>query len=101
MAKPGTFKGEKNPFYGKTHTPEAIRKIVKNRIGKPLSKEHKMAISKSMKKFLSGLTVEEFAKRMEHFVDNQKNYKTPPRMNKANRKRIAQQVADFLDINLE
>lgn len=41
--------GEKNPFYGKTHSQESIDKISKSRLGKTLSIETKEAISAQLK----------------------------------------------------
>jgi hypothetical protein len=47
--------GEKNPFYGKTHTKETMDKIKKKLTGrkisnpKPVSEAHKAAISATMK----------------------------------------------------
>ena len=55
-------KGEKNPFYGKKHTPEDIRKISEAlqgekhpQYGKTISEEHKLKLSKAHK----GKTVSE------------------------------------------
>lgn len=43
------FLGEKNPFYGKTHTEETRRKISKARKGSKVSEETKKKISKTLK----------------------------------------------------
>jgi len=51
--KPQSFinkiSGKDNPFYGRKHTKEAIAKIIKNRIGVPLSETHKYNISNANK----------------------------------------------------
>lgn len=39
------FKGERNPFYGKSHTPESNESRRKKLIGVPISEEHKRATS--------------------------------------------------------
>lgn len=43
-----TMRGEGNPFYGKTHSPDAIAKIIAANKGKTISEEAKAKQSKSM-----------------------------------------------------
>lgn len=48
--KIGVFDGDKNPFYGKHHTPEQIEKWKRDRKGRKLSEEWKQNISKTRKR---------------------------------------------------
>lgn len=46
----GTFKGEKNPFYGRHHSPDAIEKNRQAHLGKRLGNQHRDKIGKSIRK---------------------------------------------------
>lgn len=48
-AKLGTYSGEDNHFYGKTHTLEAREKMAKAKLSQPLSEETREKISRKMK----------------------------------------------------
>lgn len=48
--KAGAYDGDKNPFYGKHHTPEQIEKWKRERKGRKLSEEWKQNISKTRKR---------------------------------------------------
>jgi hypothetical protein len=48
-AKVGTQAGEDNPFYGKTHTEESLRKMSEAQRGKKLSQSHIDKMSEAMK----------------------------------------------------
>ena len=44
------MRGVKNPFYGKTHSPEALKKMSVVHKGKTISEETKKKMSESIKK---------------------------------------------------
>ena len=56
------YLGENNPFYGKTHSKEAKDKIKKSHLDKPLSEEHKEAISRGNKSILRSKKVKQIDK---------------------------------------
>lgn len=71
-------KGERNSFYGKKHTPEAIRKIKKARKKQVFSPDSRKKLSEHMKK---NMTKEHFDKLQKGAVEANKRRKGKPRAN--------------------
>jgi group I intron endonuclease len=63
------IKGEKNPFYGKTHTYETKQKISEAHKGKILTEEHKKKISKA----IQGEKHWRYIKITDEMIDDYKN----------------------------
>ena len=63
--------GEKNHFYGKTHTAEIRKRISQSRIGKPLSKETKQKLSDANKGRNLSVLTEDGLRRIKEYRSTQ------------------------------